>query len=175
MYATWNTSLADEDRRTADDLHDWLWSNVRMQAVVGSTDQIPAWYGRLLSSITWLTTGDEVIAVFSSTTGESGPVSVDVVTGRRIIRAVTDSRLGQEELSVRAVPRSRIVEVGATEAGRLFSPSRATWPAVVEISVGIEGEQEHIVLPSPSGSTRTPDMGHLLRELLSDLDSAARV
>ncbi len=172
MRTSWNTSLADSDRAVAEDLHDWMWSNVRMQAAIGSTDEIPAWYGRLLSTITLLVDGAEIEAVFSETDGEAGPVSVSVIAKTRIIRASADTA---REISARTFSRSRITAVEALEAGRLFSPSRATWPAIPHISVRVDGEADPLLLPSPSSPTRAPDMGALLRGFLGDLDSASGV
>lgn len=174
MIPRLNSSLTEAETAVVEDLHDWLSSNARIQAhaAVGFFDDAPpAWYAQLLSTLTLLVASDRVDGVFSEAGDGPGPVNAVVVTEHRIIHVTADTRTESAEVVARTYSRARILEVEATEAGRLFAGQRVAWPAIPAIRLRLNGEDQPLTLPHPTGSTRAPDMVALLRSFIAGLEA----
>ncbi|KQR39222.1 hypothetical protein [Microbacterium sp. Leaf159] len=170
-------SLSDDDEARVADLHDWLFSNRHIQALLDDymyRGSVPPWYSELLSNLTLLSGGDTVEAVFVDVDMETYLVSVGLVTSHRVIAARVTGRRESRDLSSRAVSRRGVRDVRTEEPfGIVDREPRRAWPGPFALTVTIDGfDQPLRFVPSAQTTfeARQPDMGALTRSFLTNLD-----
>ncbi|MFK4852281.1 hypothetical protein ACI3KT_11645 [Microbacterium sp. ZW T6_19] len=174
--------IADDEKRRAEDIHDWLMGNYHLERYLGDADVRqgwPSWYSKLLSDLLLLTLDDNVEAAFSELDEQSWVLDVTVVSSRRIIRGTIPTRGTADDGQVRAISRRgvRDVQVDERGGGVITRSSRNPWPGAFTVIVDVVGMPSPLRLdPSLQASHfgRRPDMKALLTSFLADLDGRRR-
>lgn len=179
MVANFNSNMSEGDTDLADELYRLLRTNsvIEHRTDPFYSDGAPAWFSKLLATLTILIGDDKIEHSAISADHQTPEIVVTILTEGLLVRASVTIELEQPGGGTGpsknwAISRSRLQELSVEPTRGVFSDSRFPWPGPVTVFAKYDGVEEVIRFfldPNRRFDSVNSDVSKLIESLRKDL------